>query len=397
MNNREIFLRYMAQTSPGPLAFEVERASGVYLYGPGGQKYLDLISGIAVSNVGHSHPAVVEAVHAQVDKYMHLMVYGEVVQGPQVQLAALLTAHLPHSLDNVYFVNSGSEAVEGAMKLVKRYTGRYEVISFKKAYHGSTQGALSIIGDESMKNAFRPLIPGTVSISYNHLASLDAITENTACVIAESIQGEAGAIVPDIGFMRALRERCTEKGALLILDEIQAGCGRTGRLWAFEHFGIVPDVLLLAKGLGGGMPLGAFIASRHIMNTLTHQPVLGHITTFGGHPVSCAAALASLKLILEQQMWKCAAGKEALIRRLLVHPLIKGIHGKGLMLAVELPDEATNQKVISRCLEMGVFTDWFLFAPNCLRIAPPLIITDDEIQRACEVILSALNEIKKPA
>ncbi|NLF42710.1 MAG: aspartate aminotransferase family protein, partial [Bacteroidales bacterium] len=334
MNQRELFLRYVAQTSDAPLAFEVESAKGVWLYGPDGKKTMDVISGIAVSNIGHSHPEVLKAVHEQADRYMHLMVYGEVVQAPQVQLAAFLSSHLPSGLDNVYFVNSGSEAVEGALKLAKRYTGRYEIVSFKNAYHGSTQGALSIIGDECMKNNFRPLIPGGKTIAYNDIASLNEITENTACVIIESVQGEGGAIVPDVAYMKALRERCNETGALLIMDEIQAGCGRTGKLWAFEHFGIVPDILLLAKALGGGMPLGAFIASKEIMHCLTHHPVLGHITTFGGHPVCCAAALANLNVIIREKLWEQAAIKEQWFRDALKHPEIKNISGIGLMLAV---------------------------------------------------------------
>lgn len=392
MNQRELFLRYVAQTSDAPLAFEVESAKGVWLYGPGGKKTMDVISGIAVSNIGHSHPEVIKAVHEQVDRYMHLMVYGEVVQAPQVQLAALLSSHLPTGLDNVYFVNSGSEAVEGALKLAKRYTGRYEIVSFKNAYHGSTQGALSIIGDECMKNNFRPLIPGGKTIAYNDIASLNEITENTACVIIESVQGEGGAVVPDVAYMKALRERCNETGALLIMDEIQAGCGRTGKLWAFEHFGIVPDILLLAKALGGGMPLGAFVSSKEIMHCLTHHPVLGHITTFGGHPVCCAAALANLKVIIREKLWEQAAIKEQWFRDALKHPEIKNISGTGLMLAVKLSDEKRAQQVIARCLEKGLFTDWFLFAPDCLRLAPALNISREEVEQACSIILEVLNE-----
>ncbi len=392
MNQRELFLRYVAQTSDAPLAFEVESAKGVWLYGPDGKKTMDVISGIAVSNIGHSHPEVLKAVHEQADRYMHLMVYGEVVQAPQVQLAAFLSSHLPSGLDNVYFVNSGSEAVEGALKLAKRYTGRYEIVSFKNAYHGSTQGALSIIGDECMKNNFRPLIPGGKTIAYNDIASLNEITENTACVIIESVQGEGGAIVPDVAYMKALRERCNETGALLIMDEIQAGCGRTGKLWAFEHFGIVPDILLLAKALGGGMPLGAFIASKEIMHCLTHHPVLGHITTFGGHPVCCAAALANLNVIIREKLWEQAAIKEQWFRDALKHPEIKNISGIGLMLAVKLSNEKRAQQVIARCLEKGLFTDWFLFAPDCLRLAPALNISREEVEQACSIILEALNE-----
>jgi acetylornithine/succinyldiaminopimelate/putrescine aminotransferase len=391
LSNRELFFRYLGQTSDFPLAIEIERAEGVYMYGTDGKRYLDLISGISVSTIGHRHPRVVQAIKDQADKYMHLMVYGEFVQSPQVKLAEKLVQQLPQPLDNVYLVNSGSEATEGALKLAKRHTGRTEIVSFRNAYHGSTQGSLSIMGDERMKKAFRPLLPDVRILDFNQVDQLGQISSKTACVIVETIQGEAGAVVPSIAFMRALRARCDETGALLVLDEIQTGFGRTGKLWAFEHFDIVPDILLLAKGMGGGMPVGAFIASAEIMRSLTHTPVLGHITTFGGNAVCAAAALANLEVIAEGRLWEQVEENERLFREMLKHPAIKGIRGKGLMLAVEFENFQQNKRTIDRCLEMGVLTDWFLFADHCLRIAPPLIITPEQIAVSCEVILKAIE------
>lgn len=361
------------------------------MYGPDGKRYLDLISGISVSSVGHRHPEVVKAVKDQADRYMHLMVYGEFVQSPQVKLAEILVKHLPEPLNNVFLVNSGSEAAEAALKLAKRHTGRTEIVSFRNAYHGSTQGSLSVMGDERMKMAFRPLLPDVRFLDFNQTEQLNQITSLTACVIAETIQGEAGAVVPTSEFMQALRKRCDETGALLILDEIQSGLGRTGKLWAFEHFAIVPDILLLAKGLGGGMPIGAFIASAEIMQSLTHSPVLGHITTFGGNAVCAAAALATVDVITRERLWEGVPEKEKIIREKLKHPAIKEIRGKGLMLAVAFDTFEQNKKIIDRCLEMGVLTDWFLFADNCLRIAPPLIIENEEIEAACQLILKAIE------
>jgi acetylornithine/succinyldiaminopimelate/putrescine aminotransferase len=391
LSNRELFFRYLGQTSDFPLAVEIERAEGVYMYGTDGKRYLDLISGISVSTIGHRHPRVVQAIKDQADKYMHLMVYGEFVQSPQVKLAEKLVQHLPQPLDNVYLVNSGSEATEGALKLAKRHTGRTEIVSFRNAYHGSTQGSLSIMGDERMKKAFRPLLPDVRILDFNQVDQLGQISSKTACVIVETIQGEAGAVVPSIAFLSALRARCDETGAMLVLDEIQTGFGRTGKLWAFEHFDIVPDILLLAKGMGGGMPVGAFIASAEIMRSLTHTPVLGHITTFGGNAVCAAAALANLEVIAEGRLWEQVEEKERLFREMLKHPAIKGIRGKGLMLAVEFENFQQNKQTIDRCLEMGVLTDWFLFADHCLRIAPPLIITPEQIAVSCEVILKAIE------
>jgi len=388
---RQLFLANNAQTTNFPLLLEFERAEGIYMYNAEGKAWMDLISGIGVSNLGHSNPKVIEAVKTQVDKYMHLMVYGEYVQTPQVRFAEKLVSILPTNLNSVYFTNSGTEAVEGALKLAKRYTGRSEVISCHNAYHGSTHGALSVMGNEDYKQAYRPLLPGVKFIRFNHVDDLDLITTETACVIIETIQGEAGIRVPDIAYMQALRAKCNETGALLILDEIQAAFGRSGKLFAFEHFDIVPDILLLAKALGGGMPVGAFIASNQIMSALKENPILGHITTFGGHPVCCAAGLAALDVLLDEKLHEQVAEKEALIRQLLVHPSIKEIRGKGLMLAVELESFELNKNIIDRCIANGVIVDWFLHCSNSMRIAPPLIITNDELKKACEVILEAMN------
>lgn len=393
MNHRQLFQQYLGQTSPAPMAVEIARAEGVYMYGPEGQQYLDLISGIAVSNVGHCHPEVVKAVKKQAETYMHIMVYGEFVQGPQVELAQLLCNHLPEKLDNVFFVNSGSEAIEGAMKLAKRYTGRSEMVAFKRSYHGSTQGSLSVMGDETMKRAFRPLLPDISFLDFNNREQLNTITRRTACVLVETIQGEAGAIAPCPYFLQELREVCSENGTLLIVDEIQAGCGRTGKLWAFEHYGIEPDILTLAKGMGGGLPIGAFISSKEIMQSLTHNPVLGHITTFGGNAVCCASAKANLEVIIGNRLWEHAAQMEQVIRGALKHPVIRSIRGKGLMLAVEFESFEQNKSIIDELVKRGYITDWFLFAPHCMRIAPPLIITKEEILDACENIIQAIERV----
>lgn len=354
---------------------------------------MDLISGIGVSNLGHSHPYVIDAIKAQLDKYMHLMVYGEYVQTPQVRFAQKLVSMLPGNLQSVYFTNSGAEAVEGALKLAKRFTGRQNIIACKNSYHGSTQGALSVMGNEEYKQAYRPLLPGVQFINFNEAENLELINRETACVIIETIQGEAGIRVPDVAYMQALRARCTETGTLLILDEIQAAFGRTGSMFAFEHFGIVPDILLLAKALGGGMPVGAFIASNAIMAALKENPILGHITTFGGHPVCCAAGLAALEALLGEKLCDSVAAKEALFRELLVHPAIKEVRGKGLMLAVELESFELNKKIIDRCIANGVVVDWFLHCSNSMRLAPPLVITPKEIRNACGVILKAINHL----
>ncbi|PWK77790.1 acetylornithine/succinyldiaminopimelate/putrescine aminotransferase [Mucilaginibacter oryzae] len=392
---RQLFLANNAQTTNFPLLLEFERAEGIYMYNAEGKPYIDLISGIGVSSLGHNNPHVIDAIKQQVDKYMHLMVYGEYVQTPQVRFAEKLVSVLPDSLQSVYFTNSGAEAVEGALKLAKRFTGRSQVIAFHNSYHGSTHGALSVMGNEEFKQAYRPLLPGVSFIHFNDPDHLQFITEETACVIMETVQGEAGVRVPDVAYMQALRARCTETGTLLILDEIQAAFGRTGKLFAFEHFGIVPDILLLAKALGGGMPIGAFISSNQIMDALKENPILGHITTFGGHPVCCAAGLAALEFLLEANLVAGVAEKEALLRSLLVHPAIKQVRGKGLMLAAELEDFDLNKKIIDRCIENGVITDWFLHCSNSMRLAPPLIITPDEISKACAVIVEAVDYYTK--
>ncbi len=389
---RQLFLQHQAQTSDFPLMIEVEKAEGVYMYASDGHRYIDLISGIGVSNVGHRHPKVLRAIHEQLDRYMHLMVYGEFVQAPQAQLAQALCSTLPARLNNVYLLNSGTEAVEGAMKLAKRYTGRTEFISCRNAYHGSTQGALSINGSEGFKNAFRPLLPDVRIINHGSIPDLQEITERTAAVIIEAVQGEAGIRVPETSYMQALRARCTEVGALLILDEIQTGFGRTGTFWAFEQFGIEPDILLCAKGMGGGMPIGAFIAPQEIMAVFKNDPILGHLTTFGGHPVSCAASLATLQVILEENLLEQVPAKAQLFRELLVHPRIKDIRNQGLMMAAEFESFAVLKAVIDQAIVNGVLTDWFLFCDNSMRIAPPLTITEEQIREACQLILSSIDQ-----
>lgn len=392
LTHRQLFLNHLAQTSDQPMMLEILKAEGVELTDVSGKKYIDLISGISVSNVGHCHPQVVDAIKKQLNDYMHLMVYGEYILSPQTMLAKALCDLLPENLNSCYFVNSGTEAIEGAMKLAKRYTGRTEIIAFKNAYHGSTQGALSLISDEYFKNTFRPLLPDIRFIEFNNENDLKFITKKTACVIAEVIQGEAGAIVPEKGFHKTLRNRCDETGTLLISDEIQTGFGRSGTLFAFEQYDFIPDVVVLAKGMGGGMPIGTFVSSKKIMSSLTNNPVLGHITTFGGHPVSCAASFATLKVICEMNLKTEVEEKENLFRKKLVHKKIKNISGKGLLLAVEFENAKTNKKIIKRCIENGVITDWFLFAENKMRIAPPLIISNDCIINCCDIILKSIGK-----
>lgn len=388
---RSLFLQHVAQTSDFPLCLEIEKAEGMYMTDVDGKTYLDLISGISVSNLGHRHPNVINAVKEQLEKYTYLMVYGEFVQSPQVKLAQLLCSQLPSPLNSCYFVNSGSEANEGAMKLAKRYTGRKEIISFKNAYHGSTQGCLSIIGGDDFKKPFEPLLPNITQIAFNNENDLTKITEKTACVVVEPIMGEAGIIAPQNNFLQKLRARCTETGALLIFDEIQTGFGRTGKLFALEHFGVVPDILTLAKAMGGGFPIGAFVSSNATMSSLKNNPILGHITTFGGHPVSCAAAFANLHTLLtDKELISSVAQKEQLFKQLLVHPSIKEVRSFGLMLAIEFDSFETNKAIIDKCIEKGVLTDWFLFNDKSLRIAPPLIITNEEIEWACKIILEAI-------
>lgn len=390
ITQRQLFYNHLAQTSETPLALEIEKAEGLYLVDVSGKRYMDLISGISVCNVGHRHPKVLAAIQNQLDKYLHLMVYGEYIQSPQIKLAKLLADHLPSKLSSVYFVNSGSEAIEGAMKLAKRFTGRTEIVSFKNGYHGSTHGCLSIMGNEEFKNAFRPLLPDTRQIEFNNTDDLQHITEHTAGVIIETIQGEAGAIIPDAGFLKQLQLRCNEVGALLVADEIQCGFGRTGKLFAFEHYDFIPDILCLAKGMGGGMPIGAFISSKEIMNSLSNNPALGHITTFGGHPVSCAASAATMTVLLEEKLIEKVEQKEKLFRSLLKHTQIKSINGKGLLLAIEFESYEQNKKIIDKCIENGLITDWFLFNAHSMRIAPPLTITEEEITKACKIILESI-------
>lgn len=393
MNQREIFLKHIAQTSPSPLAFEIAKAEGSLLFDTNGKEYFDLIGGISVANIGHRHPKVIEAIKKQLDAYLHVMVYGEFIETPQVQYAKLLVDHLPASLNTVYFTNSGTEATEGAMKLAKRVTGRTQILAFKNSYHGSTQGALSVMGDEYWRNAFRPLLPDILHLDYNSFVSLNEITEQTACVIAETVQAEAGIIVPEKEWMQALRKKCSETGTLLILDEIQAGFGRTGKLWGFENFNIIPDILLLGKALGGGMPLGAFIADNKLMVSFTENPVLGNITTFGGHPVCCAAGMAALRVLVDENIISEVKMKEELFRSMLAHPKIKAIRSFGLWMAVEFDSFETNKKVIDICIENNLITDWFLFAPNCLRISPPLNISVKHIEKSCTFILQACDKI----
>lgn len=390
MNQRQLFLQHVAQTSSAPLSLEIIKAEGALLWDADGKEYIDLIGGISVANTGHRHPKVIEAIQKQLDAYLHIMVYGEFVESPQVQYAQLLSSYLPGTLNSVYFTNSGAEAVEGAMKLAKRVTNRTQIIAFKNSYHGSTQGALSIIGDEYWRNAFRPLLPDILHLEYNSFESLESITKRTACVIAETVQAEAGILPPSAEWMQALRKKCTDTNTLLVLDEIQTGFGRTGTLWGFEQFNIVPDILLFGKALGGGMPLGAFIADREMMRALTDNPVLGHITTFGGHPVCCAAGMAAMQALLEGKIIEGIKKKQALFVALLQHSKIKSVHSFGLWLALEFDSFETNKKIIDTCVTNGVLTDWFLFSPQSLRISPPLIISEEQIIKACEIIRMAL-------
>lgn len=391
LSPRQLFLLNTAQTSPTPRLLEIERAEGMYMYSPDGKRYMDLVSGFAVSNTGHRNPKVVQAIKDQADKYLHLTVYGEYVQSPQVEFAKRLSSVLPESLSSVYFVNSGAEATEGALKLAKRYTGRSEIIACKNSYHGSTHGALSVMGNEHYKQAYRPLLPGIRFIEFNSIHDLGLISADTAAVIMETIQGEAGVRVPDTEYMKELRRRCDETGTLLILDEIQTGFGRTGSLFGFENFNIVPDILLIAKGMGGGMPIGAFISRKEIMSSLMENPVLGHITTFGGHPVSCAAGLANLNVILEEKLYDDVPSKELLFRECLKHPAIREIRGKGLMLSIQLSSFEQVENISRICIDKGIVIDWFLHCETAMRIAPPLIITEDEIRHACSVITEALD------
>lgn len=393
MTNRQLFLNHIGQTSDSPLCLEIVKAEGCKMWDVNGKEYIDLIGGISVCNVGHRHPKVIEAIKDQLDKYLHVMVNGELVLSPQTEYAKLLTDNLPASLNSVFFTASGTEATEGAMKLAKRFTGRTQIAAFKNSYHGSTQGSLSIMGDEYWRNAFRPLLPGVLHLNFNSFEDLELITEQTACVIAETIQAEGGVIVPENNWLKSLRKKCDEMGTLLILDEIQCGFGRNGTLWAFEQFDIVPDILLLGKALGGGMPLGAFIADKKLMDCLTNNPVLGHINTFGGHPVCCAAGLAAMNVLLSEKLIDSIKEKEQLFISLLTHPKIRSIRSRGLMIALEFENAEENRKIINALIDNGIFADWFLFAPQCLRMVPPLIISADEIKKACNIIITCLNNL----
>ena len=392
ISNRELFLNHVAQTSPAPIGLEIVKAKGCSMWDAEGKEYIDLISGFSVANIGHGNPQVIDAVAKQANDYMHLMVYGEIIQSPQVAYAKMLTDCLPASLNCVYFTNSGTEATEGALKLAKRFTGRSQIISFKNSYHGSTHGALSVMGDEYWRNAYRPLLPDVLHLNFNDEKSIGFITDKTACVITETIQAEAGVNAPSQSWMKALRKKCDDTETLLILDEIQVGFGRTGKLWAFEHFEIVPDILLLGKALGGGMPLGAFIADKKIMHTLTNNPVLGHISTFAGHPVCCAAGMAALKVLINGVYVKNVFEKEQLFLSLLIHSKIKSIRSRGLLMAVEFEHFEQNHAIIKRCLSNGLITDWFLFGSRFMRIAPPLVISEEEIRKVCRLILQSIDE-----
>jgi len=396
LSQRQLFLLNTAQTSTSPKSLEIDSAEGVYLTDTSGNKYIDLVSGFAVSNVGHRHPKVVQAIKDQADQYLHVTVYGEYIQSPQVLFAEKLCSILPSSLNSVYFVNSGTEATEGAMKLAKRFTGRSRMVSCINSYHGSTQGALSLMGNEHYKQAYRPLLPGVTFIRFNVIEDLQHITTDTAAVFLETIQGEAGVIVPSQKYVTALRKQCDETGTLLVLDEIQCGFGRTGKLFAFEHYNIVPDILLLAKGLGGGMPIGAFIADKNIMDSFKENPILGHITTFGGHPVSCAAGLAALNALLDEELTDTVAHKEKLFRRYLRHPYIEEIRGKGLLLSLQLSSFEDVESVSKMCMEDGLIIDWFLHNETSLRIAPPLVISELDIKFACNIIIRALDHSINP-
>lgn len=393
ISNKELFLQHVAQTSAAPIGLEMKNASGIHIWDVKGKKYTDLISGFSVCNIGHSHPHVVKAVQEQAAEYMHLIVYGEFIESPQVQYAKLLTDHLPPALNCVYFTNSGAEATEGAMKLAKRITGRSKIIAFNNAYHGSTQGALSVMGGEYWRNAFRPLLPDIVHVDYNDDAVFELIDSSVACVILETVQAESGITIPRKEWLQAIRKKCDEHCVLLVFDEIQAGFGRTGSLWAFEQFEVIPDILLLGKALGGGMPLGAFIADKKLMSTLTYNPVLGHITTFGGHPVSCAAGKAALEVLLQGEYIQQVHQKGKLLQTHLQHPAIQHTNSYGLWMSLKFKDEMTNQQIVHQCVKNGLVTDWFLFAPDRLRIAPPLIITEAELTEVCATIIMSIDEI----
>lgn len=390
---KDLFFKHIAQTSPEPILLEIESAKGIYLYDNNGKSYIDLISGISVSSIGHSNEQVVSAVNEQASKYMHLMVYGEYVQKPQVKLAEKIAEISNQQFDSVFFVNSGSEAVEGALKLAKRYTGRKEIIACKNAYHGSTHGALSLISNFEYTKKFNPLLPNIKFVNFNNIDDLSQITKNTACVIIEPVQGEAGYIPANNEYLKKLKTKCKECGTLLIFDEVQTGMGRTGSFFAYQKYNIVPDVIVLAKAFGGGMPIGAFASKQNVMDCLSNNPILGHISTFGGHPVSCAASLAAIDVIENQKLIEQVSEKELLFRKLLIHKNIIEVRGKGLMLAIQLDKFESVKKCISYCLNKGLIIDWFLFCDSAIRISPPLIITNEQINFSCKIILEALDNL----
>lgn len=388
------FFKYQAQTTFYPLEVEISRAKGSYIYSTDGKKHLDFVAGVSACTLGHQHPRVVNAIKEQLDKYLHVMVYGEYIQKPAVDFCKLLAQHLPPTLNKTYLVNSGTEAIEGALKLAKRVTGRTQLVSCVNAYHGNTQGSMSILGNEERKRAFRPLLPNVDFITFNNQADIQRITEKTAAVVLETIQGSAGFITPENDYLLKVRKRCDEVGALLILDEIQPGFGRTGKLFGFQHYNVVPDVLVMGKGMGGGMPVGAFTANEKLMDLLAHDPKCGHITTFGGHPVIAAASLATLQELLETDLMEQTLVKEKLFRELLKHPLIEEIHGKGLMLAPMTPSEEITNQVILKCKEKGLVLFWLMFEGKAIRITPPLTISEDEIKEGCAILIEALNEVQ---
>ena len=393
MTERQFFIDHLGQTTPFPFLIEVERAEGNYIYAKDGKAYLDLIAGVAVNNIGHRHPKVVSALKNQIDQYLHVMVYGEFIQDPQQLLVKELLEVLPKKLDGVYVVNSGTEAIEAALKLAKRVTGRTELISFRGSYHGSTHGSMSVSGNEVKKLAFRPLLPGVQFLTHNEVSELNRITEKTAGVILETVQGDAGVRKPSVTFMKALRQRCDEVGALLILDEIQCGMGRTGKMFAFEHFEIVPDILTLGKALGGGMPIGALVSSQAFLNEFTHAPMLGHITTFGGHPVICAAAAAAVQVLKTEISWSELEKKaQGFQDRFKEQKEIKEIRRVGMMFAFDMESAERVEKVVTKCMEKGLITFWFLSHPYSFRLSPPLNMDESVLMHAADLILAAIEE-----
>lgn len=392
LNNRQFFLQHLAQTSPKPIGLEVERASGVHIYDTDGKSYVDMIAGFSVCNIGHSHPKVIAAIEQQIKQYMHVIVYGEFVQSPQVQYAKALLSLLPENLQSIYFTNSGAEAAEGAMKLAKRVTKRTRIIAFDGAYHGSTQGALSVMGDEYFRNAYRPLLPDVLHLRYNNMEDVELIDHHVACVMVEPVQAETGITAASEAWLKALRAKCDALCILLIFDEIQSGFGRTGTLFAFEQYGVIPDILLTGKALGAGLPLGAFISSPAMMGTLTYDPVLGHITTFGGNPVACAAGKAGLEVLLESGWMDEVKAKEKFLAEALTHPAIINQQHKGLWMSLQFATPEITKKIAANCVANGVITDWFLFAEDRIRIAPPLSITMDELKNAVQKIIESIDQ-----